>query len=125
MSQSATHFASAVLEAYRTPKIGKDDEYLADIKVLVLNGNDDAVVNTYGNMWQYDNLLWSGQAEYRTASWKTLPEDEVAATGTWKATRDGRLAFMAIDGAGHMVPGDVREGSYKIVHKWLKGDWHF
>ena len=76
-------------------------------------------------MWQYDNLLWSGQAEYRAASWKTLPEDEVAATGTWKAARDGRLAFMAIDGAGHMVPGDVREGSYKIVHKWLKGDWHF
>ena len=93
-----------------------------DIRLLVLNGNEDYVVNTPGNIWAYDNLLWSGHAEYRIASWEALPAD-MAATGFWKGTPDGRLVFVGVDGAGHTVPGDVREGSAHILQEWIKGGW--
>lgn len=43
------------------------------------------------------------------------------ATGFWKGTRDGRLVFVGVDGAGHEVPGDVREGSYRILSKFIDG----
>lgn len=105
-----------VLDAYTAAN------QVADIKVLVMNGNLDFGINTPGNMWQYDRLAWSGQAEYRVKKWEPLPEG-LAATGTWKATSNGRLAFVAVDDAGHTVPGDVREGSYRILDKWLQGEW--
>ncbi|KAH0492926.1 hypothetical protein TgHK011_007852 [Trichoderma gracile] len=95
----------------------------AGIRVLVLQGNEDYIVNTPGNVWAYDNLRWSGLADYRLARWRALPEG-MAATGTWKGDGgEGRLAFVAVDGAGHTVPGDVREGSWRIVREWLEGGW--
>ncbi|KAL7787868.1 Alpha/Beta hydrolase protein [Trichoderma ceciliae] len=108
-----TREVARILDAYRTPNLG-------DIRVLVLQGNEDYVVNTPGNMWAYDNLRWSGLADYRLAHWRELPE-RMAATGLWKSS--GRLAFVAVDGAGHTVPGDVREGSYRIAKEWLEGGW--
>ncbi|PON30495.1 carboxypeptidase Y [Trichoderma gamsii] len=108
-----TREVARILDAYRTPNLG-------DIRVLVLQGNEDYRLNTPGNMWAYDNLRWSGLADYRLAPWRELPEG-MAATGFWKSS--GRLAFVAVDGAGHTVPGDVREGSYRIAQEWLEGGW--
>ncbi|GFP54798.1 carboxypeptidase Y homolog ARB_05721 [Trichoderma asperellum] len=108
-----TREVARILDAYRTPNLG-------DIRVLVLQGNEDYIVNTPGNMWVYDNLRWSGLADYRLAPWRELP-GRMAATGFWKSS--GRLAFVAVDGAGHTVPGDVREGSYRIAQEWLEGGW--
>lgn len=105
-----------VLNAYTEDKIG-------DIKVLVLNGNSDFYCNTQGNMWQYDRLPWHGQSEYSRNSFQPLQEEEVAARGSWKATADGRLAFVAIDGAGHFAPRETREGFSRIVNKWLQRSW--
>ncbi|KAH6605937.1 alpha/beta-hydrolase [Trichoderma cornu-damae] len=102
-----------VLDAHRTSNLG-------DIRALVLQGNEDYIVNTPGNMWAYDNLRWSGLADYRLAPWRELPE-RMAATGLWKSS--GRLAFVAVDGAGHTVPGDVRDGSYRIAQEWFQGGW--
>lgn len=107
---------SAILDAHRTPGLG-------DIKLLVLQGNEDFVVNTPGNVWVYDNLRWTGQPEYRITQWQALKEEELATTGFWKGTRDGRLVFVGVDGAGHTVPGDVREGSWRIAQKWIEGGW--
>lgn len=111
-----THELAAILDAHAHPSLR------ADIRLLILNGNEDFVVNTPGNVWAYDNLLWSGHAEYRISRWVAMPED-VAATGFWKGTRDGRLVFVGVDDAGHTVPGDVREGSGQILRKWLKNEW--
>lgn len=111
-----------VLDAYRAKTLDEKSS-LGDIKVLVLNGNDDAVVNSAGNKWLYDHLPWSGFGQYRTAKWREL--EDVGVTGDWKATRDGRLAFVAVDEAGHMVPGDQREGSFRILKKWMQGEYHF
>jgi cathepsin A (carboxypeptidase C) len=105
-----------VLDAYT------NRDKVADVRVLVINGNLDYIANTPGNMWQYDRLEWSGQAEYSIKEWRPLP-DGLAATGFWKATSNGRLALVAVDEAGHFLPGDVREGSYRIVQEWLRGGW--
>ena len=99
---------------------------LGDVRLLVLNGNEDYVVNSPGQRWQYDRLHWSGQAEYRIAPWRDLADEDdlAAATGFWKASPDARLVFVGVDGAGHTVPGDVREGSWRIVQRWIEGGWH-
>lgn len=61
------------------------------------------VVNAAGNMWQYDRLEWTGQKEYAANKWQPLEED-LAVSGTWKGVRSGRLAFVAINDAGHFLP---------------------
>lgn len=98
------------------------DDDMADFRVLVLNGNLDFWCNTAGNMWVYDRLEWSGQNDYRGTKWRPLM-DGLAATGSWKGTKDGRLVFIGVDGAGHTVPSDLREGSYRILREWLKDGW--
>jgi cathepsin A (carboxypeptidase C) len=96
----------------------KELAYILDAYTDIL----DYIINTPGTIWEYDRLGWIGQAEYSIKKWQPLPVD-VAATGAWKATSDGRLAFVAVDKAGHTVPGDVREGSYNIIQEWLRGGW--
>lgn len=89
---------------------------LNGIRLLVLNGNEDYIVNTPGQKWQYDNLFWSGYADYRINRWHDLPA-EVNATGFWKGTDDGRLVFVGVDGAGHGVPGYLPEASFRILQR--------
>ena len=95
----------------------------AGIRLLVLNGNDDWLLNTPGQMLQYDRLLWGGLADYRVAKWRDLGPEGVAADGFWKGTPDGSMVFVGVDGAGHTAPGDVREGSWRIVQRWIEGGW--
>ncbi|KJZ72724.1 hypothetical protein HIM_07916 [Hirsutella minnesotensis 3608] len=95
---------------------------LMDINLLVINGNSDPLVTSPGTKMTYDSLRWSEQADYNVKKWKPLPSG-LAATGEWKATSSGRLAMVTIDGAGHMAPGDVREGTYRILQRWLAGGW--
>lgn len=92
--------------------------------MLVFNGNDDYVVNSPGVKRMYDQLPWSKQGEFRASKYKTLygvPET----TGEWKATRDGRLVVMTLDGSGHILPHDLPQGSVTILEKWIAGGWHF
>ena len=98
------------------------EDSVADIKLLVINGNLDPLVTTPGTKWQYERLKWREQAEYVAKKWQPLP-DGLATTGEWKATSSGRLAFVTVDGAGHTVPGDVREGSFRILGRWLADGW--
>lgn len=108
---------SFILDAHLSPGLG-------DVRLLVLQGNNDVVCNTPGNAWRYDNLLWSGHADYRILKFEELDEEKYATTGFWKATKDGRLAFVAVDKAGHTVPGDKKEGAYRILQNWIEGGWH-
>lgn len=105
-----------VLDAY------SEENKVGDIRLLILNGNLDFFVNTPGNMWHYDRLVWSGQSEFRSKEFQPLPEG-LAVTGSWKATRDGRLAFVAIDEATHFMQPALREGYSRIVDKWLQHGW--
>ncbi|KAJ4150539.1 hypothetical protein LMH87_011285 [Akanthomyces muscarius] len=112
-----------ILDAYKTPKFVDDGKSIGDIRVMALNGNLDAGINTHGNIAQYERIIWSRMGEYRVADWQDLKEEEVKGTGSWKGTQDGRLVFMAVDDAGHMVPGDAPEASYHILQRWLHNGW--
>lgn len=90
------------------------------IKLLVLNGNEDGLCNTPGQKWVYENLSWRGAAGYRAATWKSLTAAGIKnGKGEWKASEDGKLAFVAMDGAGHMVPLDQPEVAAQIIQKWI------
>ncbi|KAJ3499072.1 hypothetical protein NLG97_g636 [Lecanicillium saksenae] len=114
-TQSRTNFLESVMD----PLVGSKSE---DIRLLVLNGNEDYIVNTPGQKWQYENLFWSGYADYRIKEWRDLPDD-ITATGFWKGTDDGRLVFVGVDGAGHGVPGYLPEASYRILQRWIANEW--
>ena len=90
------------------------------IKVLVMNGNLDPLVTTPGTKWQYDRLRWSEQAEYAAKRWQTL---NGTVKGEWKATSSGSLAMVTVDGAGHMVPGDMPEAAFRVLETWMAGGW--
>ncbi|KAJ4147129.1 hypothetical protein LMH87_001676 [Akanthomyces muscarius] len=115
MSQSRARTLESVLDA-------PAGSGLDGIRLLVLNGNEDYIVNTPGQKWQYDNLFWGGYADYRISKWSDLPED-VNATGFWKGTEDGRLVFVGVDGAGHGVPSYLPEASYRILQRWIANEW--
>lgn len=115
LTKSRARTLEQVLDA--PPSSGLDG-----IRLLVLNGNEDYIVNTPGQKWQYDNLFWSGYADYRVSKWRDLPKD-VNATGFWKGTEDGRLVFVGVDGSGHGVPGYLPEASYRILQRWIANEW--
>lgn len=112
-----------ILDAYKTPTFADDGKHIGDIRIMALNGNLDASINTHGNMALFERIVWSRMGEYRVAEWQDLDEEEVKGTGSWKGTKDGRLVFMAVDDAGHMLPGDVPEASYHILQRWLRNEW--
>ena len=95
---------------------------IADVRLLIIGGWNDPTCNVPGNKMAMDEINWSGQAEYRLQPWRALPED-IGHTGEWKGTKDGRLVFIAIDDAGHMLLGDQPETSYNIYERWLNYGW--
>jgi cathepsin A (carboxypeptidase C) len=113
---------ASVLDASKTftHRRGKDN-----IRLLVLNGNEDGLCNTPGVKWVYDRLSWSGAAGYRARRWKDLKDiglEPELATGEWKNSKDGQLLLLGVDGAGHMMPMDKPEAADWIVRKWIAGD---
>ncbi|KAK3318957.1 carboxypeptidase Y [Apodospora peruviana] len=96
------------------------------IRVLVLNGNNDIIVNTEGQKRVYDHLSWRRQASFRMHRFRnwTWPNEDGKMTvgGQFKTANDtetvDKLAFMTINEAGHTSPGDQRQAV-----TWLMGCW--
>lgn len=105
-----------VLDAYR------DEGGVGDIKVLIFNGNWDVILNTPGIIWLANRLKWSGQSDFRMKQFQPLPEG-MGVTGEWKATMDGRLALLTVDGVGHYPTSAQSEGFYRIYQRWLCEGW--
>ena len=110
------------------------DSYLLragfDIRVLIMNGNDDYLVNTPGQIRTYDKAFWSNSDSYRQAHWAYWPEKsdrlttrgrDFAGSGYWKQSKDARLVFVGVNGAGHAAPSDQKEATWNIFDQWLRG----
>ncbi|KXJ91530.1 Alpha/Beta hydrolase protein [Microdochium bolleyi] len=93
-------------------------------RILVLNGNNDIVVNTEGQKRVYDSLPWTHQAKYRMTKFKDwfwsdgANGNKMKKGGEFKAVED-KLAFVAVDNAGHTSPGDQKEAVGFVVKCWL------
>lgn len=116
-SLPTTRHIVSILESASRYKHVQDTD---GIKLLVLNGNEDGLCNTPGQKWVYENLSWRGAAGYRASSWKPLSSAGIRrGKGGWKTSEDGKLVFVAVDDAGHMVPLDQPEVAAQIIQKWI------
>ncbi|RKK75578.1 hypothetical protein BFJ69_g7643 [Fusarium oxysporum] len=98
------------------------------IRILVINGNDDIIINTPGQMRMLDEQPWHGQARYRSQGYQDwyfgkgdITSDvqgwDVKRGGFWKGT--DRLAMYAIDEAGHFAPYHQPEAVGAVLRTWL------
>ena len=105
----------------------------SQIDVLFYQGNLDLACNTAGNIRWANSMSWKGQAEFvskRLEPWGegskkgrpagTAKEVKVrmGADGDEKRTR---LAFVTVDGSGHMVPQDQPRVALELLGRWLAG----
>ena len=97
------------------------------IDFLVYQGNLDLYFNTVGNLRWAEDVLWKGQAEFRSqskASWQVRSGTEA---GWFKeifirrgdAGGKTRFSFVTLDGAGHFAPADKPEAALDMLTKWL------
>ncbi|CAG9990018.1 unnamed protein product [Clonostachys byssicola] len=99
-----------------------------NIKVLFINGNNDIIINTPGQMRMLDEQPWKDQAQYRSLGYKEWyyrdgdlahhDEKGVERGGFWKGT--DRLQFYAIDEAGHFAPHFQPEPVGAVLRGWLR-----
>ena len=103
---------NSILDAYKEPG------NIGDIRMLVVTGRNDPTCNVAGNKLAFGDVPWSGQAEFCSKPWQPLRQN-VNDTGEWRGTEDGRLVFMALDNAMHVVDFSQPEASYTIFNDWL------
>ncbi|KAM5343737.1 hypothetical protein ACJ41O_012274 [Fusarium nematophilum] len=100
-----------------------------DIRVLFINGNNDIIINTPGQMRMLDEQPWHGQAKYRSLGyqeWRFEDGELTTDVEGWKVQRGGfwkgtdRLSFYAVDEAGHLSPHHQPEAIGAVVRAWLR-----
>jgi cathepsin A (carboxypeptidase C) len=132
--------SNAVADAFQTTNdLGISTEpqvrYLLakQIDVLFYQGNLDLACNTAGNIRWANSMRWKGEAEFASKHLKPWGEgnqkDKPAGTAKEVKVRMGaegdekktRLAFVTIDGSGHMVPQDQPKVALDLLRRWLAG----
>lgn len=113
-SQSGSVF-NAMSGDFMKPVINEVDELLTttDVEIIVITGQLDLIVDTVGtNMWM-QKLKWSGFKAFNQTTRLpiSIPSDRHA--GFVKSY--GKLSYYYMLKAGHLVPGDAPEASYKML----------
>ncbi|KAK4449805.1 Alpha/Beta hydrolase protein, partial [Podospora aff. communis PSN243] len=91
--------------------------------VLVVNGNNDAVVETSGQKRVFEHIIrWKGQAAFRLrrfVDWFWTKDGELVKGGELKSV--GKLAFVTVDDAGHLPALRQPEPVSFVVKCWITG----
>ncbi|RMZ77601.1 hypothetical protein DV737_g4278, partial [Chaetothyriales sp. CBS 132003] len=102
-----------------------------DIRVLFINGNNDIIINTPGQMRLLDELPWKKQALFRSLAYEDwffgdgelrgadTDAPGVRKGGRWKGTE--RLQIFTVDEAGHFAPYFQPESVGAVVRTWFRG----
>ncbi|KAK4054862.1 hypothetical protein OIV83_000786 [Microbotryomycetes sp. JL201] len=91
-----------------------------DISVLIYVGKHDWICNYIGNFNMLEQLEWSGQKRYVNTTLRKWSGFEGSAGGETKTF--GKLTYLDLNGAGHMVPYDKPREALYMLKKWLKGE---
>ncbi|KAJ4258063.1 hypothetical protein NW762_008203 [Fusarium torreyae] len=100
-----------------------------DIQVLFINGNNDIIINTPGQMRMLDEQPWEGQAHYRSlnyTAWHFKDGELTSDVDGWNVKMGGfykgnaRLSFFAVDEAGHLSAHHQPEAIGAVVRAWLR-----
>ena len=92
----------------------------AGVKVMVYAGDLDFICNWEGNHQWTEEMEWSGQQAFNSASFQDFPLVGGQAAGQRKSS--GGLSFVRIYKAGHMVPMDQPEAALKMLQSWVGGN---
>ncbi|UPK93469.1 hypothetical protein LCI18_004404 [Fusarium solani-melongenae] len=97
-----------------------------NIRFLFINGNNDIIINTPGQIRLLEELPWHGQALYRSQKfepWYFSNGELVSnAGGTMGGQQKGggRLSLFTVDEAGHMAPAHQPEAVGAVVKFFLR-----
>ncbi|KAH7144237.1 carboxypeptidase Y [Dactylonectria estremocensis] len=93
-----------------------------DTAVLVLNGNNDAIVNTEGILQAYNSLLWGGHAQFQLSNLEDWYYSETDGSetlgGQFKTSKN--LTLVTVNEAGHMSPHDQPLAVSQLMQDWIK-----
>lgn len=130
----AVYFNDCVDDSYDLfiPNIGTSyaDHYSyilsnGTVKVLVMNGADDFIVNTVGVSRFLRQLTWSGADAYNQAP-KTVWFRNGTTTDEWcwgSFKHSGLLTFAIVYKAGHEVPTFVPDASIDLLERFMNNNW--
>ncbi|KAI9028847.1 Alpha/Beta hydrolase protein [Phycomyces nitens] len=93
------------------------------IRVLLYAGDADYICNWIGYKDWANSITWSQQMEFKRAHdlpWVSKTTGRIA--GEIRQTRNGRLTFLKMFKAGHMVPYDQPEHALDMIHAWTQGN---
>lgn len=96
-------------------------QILAEIPVLIYAGDADFICNWLGNQAWTEVLEWPGQESFQKSKVFDVKLDNGHKYGKIKS--NGRLAFLQVFGAGHMVPLNQPEASLNFLNRWVNGDF--
>ena len=93
------------------------------VKVLIMNGADDYIVNTIGVRRYIKNLQWAGAKAFNAAERTVWYKDQTKteAWGAWK--RFSNLNFAIVYKAGHEVPMYAPESARNLLERFMNDDW--
>ena len=88
----------------------------ADIPALIYAGDVDFICNYLGNKAWVTALEWNNKADFNAA------EDHDWNNGAGLAKTAGKLTFLQVYDAGHMVPSDQPEHALTMITQFLNGE---
>lgn len=94
------------------------------VKVLIMNGADDFIVNTGGVERYVRNVNWVGAGAWLAApkeTWYQYPDAPGYVWGTWK--RYDQFTYAVVNKAGHEVPFYVPDSAHNLVDRFINDDW--
>jgi len=90
---------------------------LTQARVLVYNGNEDLIVDYYGQTAMLNTMKWPGQNGFLAAkneTWHVMGQG----AGTSRAYQG--LTYLVVNNAGHMVPHDQPKNALDLLTRFLK-----
>ena len=97
----------------------------AGVDVLIYAGDADFVCNWYGNKAWTIALDWPGKDAFHAArdhDWKCYGlKAGTARTASGPSKGSGKLTFLQVNNAGHMVPMDTPREALAMVDQFLAG----
>ncbi|KAH7161837.1 carboxypeptidase Y [Dactylonectria macrodidyma] len=95
-----------------------------DINIVFINGNEDIIISTPGQIRMLNEQPWHGQAWFRAQGLQPwyYQDGEVSSEGSiggeWKGNR--RLSLFTVNEAGHMAPYNQPEAVGAILKQWIR-----
>eukprot|EP00937_MAST-01D_sp_MAST-1D-sp2_P001968 g1968.t1 len=90
------------------------------VPVLVFAGQFDFICNWLGSRQWTQRLKWAGRAAFQHARERVWRADNGTALGTVAAVRR-TLAFVRVNGAGHMISNDRPDSGEQLFRDFLSG----